>query len=86
MIRVEMYTQDFCGYCVSAKKLIEKKIRDGMFFDLREYNIMLNGQHKKDLKERLPEAKTVPQIFFNDGSIGGYEDLVEYIDNHTSFG
>ena len=86
MIRVEMYTQDFCGYCTEAKKLIEKKIIDGMFFDLREYNIMLNGQYKKDLKERLPEAKTVPQIFFNDGSIGGYEDLVEYIDNHTSFG
>ena len=86
MIRVEMYTQDFCDYCVSAKKLIDTHIGTGMFFNLTEYNIMLNGSFKKELKERSPEAKTVPQIFFNDHLIGGYEDLVDYIENHTSFG
>ena len=86
MIQVEIFTQDFCGYCIKAKKLIQKKIDDGMFNSIEEYNIVINSEYKKDLKERLPEATTVPQIFLNGLAIGGYENLVDYIDDHTSFG
>jgi glutaredoxin len=47
---------------------------------------MIGSEHKKNLKERLPGAKTVPQIFFDGEHIGGYNDLADYIENHTSFG
>jgi|TARA_R110000744_G_scaffold287215_1_gene398419 glutaredoxin 3 len=84
--KVEMFTQDFCGYCTEAKTLINTYIATGMFEELIEYNIMIGSEHKKNLKKRLPGAKTVPQIFFDGEHIGGYNDLADYIENHTSFG
>ena len=86
MKKVEMFTQDFCGYCTKAKSLINTYIETGMFEELIEYNIMIGSEHKKNLKERLPGAKTVPQIFFDGEHIGGYNDLADYIENHTSCG
>ena len=86
MKKVEMYTQDFCVYCTEAKTLINTYIATGMFEELIEYNIMIGSEHKKNLKERLPGAKTVPQIFFDGEHIGGYNGLADYIENHTSFG
>ena len=83
MIQVEIFTQDFCGYCTKAKQLIQRKINEGMFASIEEYNIMNNSEYKKDLKERLPEAKTVPQIFLNGLAIGGHENLIDYIEDHT---
>jgi len=86
MKKVEMFTQDFCGYCTKAKSLINTYIKTGMFEELVEYNIEISSEHKKDLRERLPGVKTVPQIFFDGVHIGGYDDLADYIENHTSFG
>ena len=86
MKKIEMFTQDFCGYCTEAKALINTYIATGMFEELIEYNIMIGSEHKKNLKERLPGAKSVPQIFFDGEHIGGYNDLADYIENHTSFG
>jgi len=86
MKKVEMFTQDFCGYCTKAKSLINTYIETGMFENLIEYNIEIRSEYKKDLRERLPEVKTVPQIFFDGVHIGGYDDLADYVENHTSFG
>jgi glutaredoxin len=36
---------------------------------------------KEELKQILPDAKTVPQIFINKRYIGGYEQLVEYLES-----
>ena len=33
-----------------------------------------------DLKEKIPDAKTVPQIFVGEKHIGGYSDLTQYIE------
>jgi glutaredoxin len=36
---------------------------------------------REELLEVAPGAKTVPQIVINEKLIGGYDDLVDYIEN-----
>lgn len=68
--KVEIYTKLYCGYCFRAKKLLETK---GVKFT--EYDITLGGPKKAELRERRPDAYTVPQIFIDDQAIGGSDDL-----------
>lgn len=68
--KVEIYTKLYCGYCYRAKKLLEDK---GVDFD--EYDITLGGPKKAELRERKPDAFTVPQVFIDGQAIGGSDDL-----------
>lgn len=81
---LEMYTQDHCIFCLKAKEVI--KNNPDMGFQLTEYNMSKHPAHKDTLKERFPGAKTAPQIWIGGKHIGGYEDLVDYIDETTSLG
>jgi glutaredoxin 3 len=69
LAKVSIYTTRICGYCVAAKRLLDKKGvayeevgADGRA-DLRNWLIDATGRH------------TVPQIFINGRSIGGYDDM-----------
>ena len=68
--KVEIYTKLYCGYCYRAKGLLERK---GV--DFIEYDITLGGPKKAEMRERKPDAFTVPQIFIDDVAIGGSDDL-----------
>ena len=68
--KVEIYTKLYCGYCYRAKALLREK---GIEFT--EYDITLGGEHKKEMLDRNPDARTVPQIFIDDALIGGADDL-----------
>lgn len=68
--KVEIYTKLYCGYCYRAKKLLEDK---GV--DFVEYDITLGGPKKAELRERKPDAFTVPQVFIDGQAIGGSDDL-----------
>jgi len=68
--KVEIYTKLYCGYCYRAKGLLERK---GV--DFIEYDITLGGPKKAELRDRKPDAFTVPQIFIDDRAIGGSDDL-----------
>ena len=81
---LEMYTKDFCDYCYKAKEVI--KNNPDMGFHVTEYNIDTQPAYMDTLKERFPDVKTVPQIWIGGKHIGGYEDLVDYIDETTSLG
>jgi glutaredoxin 3 len=81
---LEMYTREDCIFCMKAKDVI--KNNPDMGFRLTEYDIEKHPAHKDTLKERLPDVKTVPQIWIAGKHIGGYEDLVDYIDETTSLG
>jgi glutaredoxin 3 len=67
--RVVLYTTRICPYCHAAKRLLEKKgssyeeIRVDDRADLRNWLVEVSGQ------------RTVPQIFINGQSVGGYSDL-----------
>lgn len=68
--KVEIYTKMYCGYCHRAKQLLGAK---GVEFE--EYDITLGGPKKAELRQRKPDAFTVPQIFIGGQAIGGSDDL-----------
>jgi glutaredoxin 3 len=68
--KVEMYTKWGCPYCVAAKALFEKK---GIAFE--EYDVTMGGPKKAEMRERAPDAMTVPQIFIDDKGYGGFDDV-----------
>ena len=73
-----IYTQNLCGYCILAKRLLEEKGHK-----YKEINISQNESAKRFLKGN--GLKTVPQIFVSgiieDTQIyvGDYEKLKESI-------
>ena len=72
---VTIYTKDLCGYCDAAKSLLKS-----MNVRFEEAKIGTDVT-REELLEVAPGAKTVPQIVINEKLIGGYDDLVDYIEN-----
>ena len=70
MAKVEIYTKALCGYCHRARRLLDSK---GV--EYTEYDITLGGEGRREMIARKPDARTVPQIFIDDVSIGGSDDL-----------
>lgn len=69
MAKIEVYTTDYCPYCVRAKDLLKRK---GIAFE----EVMMSTQEERmALMEKAGGRRTVPQIFINDEAIGGYDDL-----------
>jgi glutaredoxin 3 len=84
MQKIEIFTKANCPWCDKAMELLKETIGKGRV--IIKYPLEVRPEHKTRLLELYPEAKTVPQIFIDDKHIGGYEDLVEYVDNTTSLG
>lgn len=70
MINIEIYSGDFCPYCVRAKSLLKKK---GLEFT--EYNIQKDPQRRSEMLERTAGARSIPQIFIGDRHVGGCDEL-----------
>jgi glutaredoxin 3 len=70
--KVEIYTKFACPFCVRAKSLLDNK---GVAY--AEYDVSGGGAKRQEMLDRAPGARTVPQIFINDISIGGSDDLRE---------
>lgn len=69
MAKVEIYTTDYCPYCVKAKTLLKTKN-----VDFVEYQ-MKTDEDRMNLVVRANGRKTVPQIFIDNQHIGGCDDL-----------
>jgi len=67
--KVMVYTKDNCPYCHMAKELLSQR-----HIAYEEIRIDLDDSKKEEMM-RLSNRRTVPQIFINDQSIGGYDDL-----------
>jgi glutaredoxin 3 len=68
---VTIYTKDYCPYCTNAKNLLRAK---GVGFS--EIDLTQKPEELKQLIARTG-MRTVPQIFFADQLIGGYDDLAK---------
>ena len=69
MSAVKIYSTPICGYCVMAKRLLEKR---GVAYE------EINAAGQSDLRDWLIEQtgqRTVPQIFIHDQPIGGFMEL-----------
>jgi glutaredoxin 3 len=71
MARIVLYTTDFCGYCRAAKQLL---LRKGL--DFEEVDVGADHELRIDMVHRASGRRTVPQIFIDGRSIGGYLELV----------
>lgn len=69
MARVIIYTANYCPYCRMAETLLHKK---GIAFE----NIdVTEDQKKREWLVKETGYKTVPQIFIDGQSIGGFQEL-----------
>ena len=71
-----VWSKYHCPYCDQAKALLKQK---GIPFEEKKIG---DGYTKEELLEAVPTARTVPQIFIDEKLIGGYTDLVSYIQNN----
>jgi len=67
---VIIFSSPQCTHCEQAKALLGQHNID---FD--ERNIGTCEKHRQDLLNRLPQVRTLPQLFINNVSIGSTEDL-----------
>ena len=67
---VKVYTTDYCPYCTRAKALLTKK---GIPFE--EIDVSGDDDRRAWLVQASGGRKTVPQIFINGTSVGGFDDL-----------
>lgn len=68
---VIMYSTRFCPYCMRARRLLKKK---GIEFE--EISVARDKALWHEMEQRSGR-NTVPQIFINDESVGGYDDIAE---------
>ena len=70
MKKITIYTGPFCNYCDAAKRLLK---RNNAVF--KEINIAeVNGAMDEMIK-KANGKRTIPQIFFDDNHVGGYQEL-----------
>lgn len=71
MATIEIYTQDWCGYCARAKALFDKK---GVAY--REIEAPHGSAARVEARERSGGRATMPQIFIDGQHIGGCDELM----------
>lgn len=71
MARVEIYTQDWCGYCARAKQLLDRKA-----VDYREIDAPYGSAARQEARIRAGGRTSVPQIFIDGKHIGGCDELM----------
>ncbi|PID33750.1 MAG: glutaredoxin 3 [Thiotrichales bacterium] len=67
--KVVIYTTRFCPYCIRARSFFKKK---GV--EYTEIRVGRNRDLRKEMEQRSGH-NTVPQIFINNESMGGYDDI-----------
>ncbi len=68
---VEIYTQDWCGYCARAKRLLDDK---GVTY--HEIHAPHGSPERDEARQRSGGRTTVPQIFIDGRHIGGCDELM----------
>jgi len=68
MVRVVIYITTYCPYCTAAKALLRSK---NVAFE--EIDVTDDPERRAEM-EKLSHRYTVPQIFIDGQSIGGYDD------------
>jgi len=70
MSKIEIYTWQYCPFCIKAKTLLNKKN-----VKFTEYKIDGDEAARDEMSLRASGRRSLPQIFINDEGIGGCDDL-----------
>jgi len=70
MKNVIIYTGPLCNFCDAAKKLLTRNN-----VEYKEINISTVGGAMDEMIAKSNGKRTIPQIFFDNDHIGGYDDV-----------
>ena len=70
MKKIKIYTGPMCNYCEAAKRLL---IRNNATYE--EINISNVEGAMDEMIKKSNGKRTIPQIFFDDKHIGGYDEV-----------
>lgn len=73
-MKVEIYTKNNCIWCDRAKLLLDSKD-----IEFKEIDLSDDQKREKFYNSIGKNVKTVPQIYIDDLRIGGYQDLVAWL-------
>lgn len=68
-LKIEVYTTNYCPYCSAAKNLLT-----GKSLEFTEIDVS-SDYEKREWLVKTTGQRTVPQIFINEKSIGGFQEL-----------
>ena len=72
MKKILMYSGPMCNFCEAAKRLLD---RNNLKYEVIDIS---NGDGIRDEMIKKSNGKrTIPQIFFDDHHVGGYQELRE---------
>tara|TARA_B100000131_G_C17837485_1_gene500386 strand:- start:120 stop:374 length:255 start_codon:yes stop_codon:yes gene_type:complete len=72
MKNITMYSGPFCNFCEAAKRLFARNNINYKIIDISTKDTLRN-----EMIEKANGKRTIPQIFFDDQHIGGYQELRE---------
>ena len=70
MKSITMYTGPMCNFCEAAKRLFSRNN-----LEYQEIDISLKEGLRDEMIKKSNGKRTIPQIFFDDLHIGGYQEL-----------
>ena len=72
MKKIQMYSGPMCSFCDAAKRLLD---RNNLKYEVVDIS---QGENLKDeMIAKSNGKRTIPQIFFDDKHVGGYQELRE---------
>ena len=77
MKKILMYSGPMCSFCEAAKRLLKRNNLEFQIIDISSEEGLIDEMIKKANGKR-----TIPQIFFNEQHIGGYQELRELEKNN----
>ena len=77
--QAEVWSQTDCPACTEAKRLL-----DLHGAHIVEKMLGINGYTKKDLIDKVPQARSVPQIFVDGVYVGGLQELKRKLANDNN--
>ncbi len=70
MKNITMYTGPLCNFCEAAKRLF---VRNNLKF--KEIDISTKDGLREEMIQKSNGRRTIPQIFFDNHHVGGYQEL-----------
>ncbi len=70
-----IYSKNRCSYCDAAKSLLKSKN-----IEFEEKMVDESPNDFNEMKEKAPNMRTLPVILDGDELIGGYHELINYLD------
>ena len=70
MKNVTVYMGPMCAFCDAAKRLLKRNN-----IPYKEINVAIEDGKRDEMLSKSNGRRTIPQIFFNEYHVGGYEEL-----------